>query len=192
MGLTPSWAKDTKIGFQCINAKAETISEKPAFRSAFKKKRCLVVADGFYEWQKTIGPDGKEQKQAMRICRKDCQPFAFAGLWEWWQLQSGGPNGASTVTEPIESCTIITSEPNELMTAIHNRMPVILSPSDYDQWLDPSSQPEPLKKLLRSCPSEDLEAYPVTALVGNPRNNALHCLIGSRSKSDAHRSYFHP
>lgn len=88
-GLIPSWAKDIKIGFQCINAKAETIAEKPAFRSAFRKKRCLVVADGFYEWQKTIGRDGKERKQPMRICRKDAQPFAFAGLWEWWQLAEG-------------------------------------------------------------------------------------------------------
>lgn len=162
-GLIPSWAKDMKIGFQCINAKAETIGEKPVFRSAFKKKRCLVVADGFYEWQKTIGRDGKERKQAMRICRRDSQPFAFAGLWEWW-----GPEG----TEPIESCTIITTAPNELMTPIHNRMPVILPSDSYELWLDPSSQPEPLKTLLRPCPSEELEAYPVTALVGNPRNNA--------------------
>jgi putative SOS response-associated peptidase YedK len=177
-GLIPSWAKDIKIGFQCINAKAETIGEKPAFRSAFKKKRCLIVADGFYEWKKGIGWDGKERKQAMRICRKDRQPFAFAGLWEWWG-GDGKPAGGTNKQpdegpegETIESCTIITTAPNELMTAIHNRMPVILSPSDYDQWLDPSSQPEPLKMLLRPCPHEALEAYPVTALVGNPRNNA--------------------
>lgn len=170
-GLIPSWAKDMKIGFQCINAKAETVAEKPAFRSAFKKKRCLIVADGFYEWQKTIGRDGKERKQAMRICRKDGQPFAFAGLWEWWPGVGQTVEGTEK-PEPIESCTIITTEPNELMTAIHNRMPVILSPSDYDQWLDSVSQPDVLKTLLRPCPDETLEAYPVTALVGNPRNNA--------------------
>jgi len=163
-GLIPSWAKDMKIGFQCINAKAETISEKPAFRSAFRKKRCLIVADGFYEWQKTTR-DGKERKQAMRICRKDRDLFAFAGLWERWEGDGGRD-------EPIESCTIITTAPNELMRAIHNRMPVILPPDAYEQWLDPLSQPEALRMLLRSCPSEDLEAYPVTALVGNPRNNA--------------------
>ncbi len=162
-GLIPSWAKDMKIGFQCINAKAETVAEKPAFRSAFKKKRCLIVADGFYEWQKYTGRDGKERKQAIRICRKDREPFGFAGLWEYW-----GPDG----TEPIESCTIVTTAPNELMTQIHNRMPVILHPNAYDEWLDPLSQPNQLKTLLRPCPHEDLEAYPVTALVGNPRNNA--------------------
>lgn len=174
-GLIPSWAKDMKIGFQCINAKAETVGEKPAFRSAFKKKRCLIVADGFYEWQKVIGRDGKPRKQAMRICRKDGAVFAFAGLWESWGgvQPAGGPDKpGGQQTEPIESCTIITTEPNELMTAIHNRMPVILSPSDYDAWLDPVSQPDTLKALLRPCSHETLEAYPVTALVGNPRNNA--------------------
>lgn len=110
----------------------------------------------------------------MRICRKDGQPFAFAGLWEWWSgvgQTAGGTDGGQQ-TQPIESCTIITTEPNELMTAIHNRMPVILLPSDYDQWLDPVSQPDDLKTLLRPCPHENLEAYPVTALFGNPRNNA--------------------
>lgn len=167
-GLIPVWAKEAKFGNQCINAKCETVAEKPAYRSAFKKRRCLVVADGFYEWQR-VGA----RKQPMWIGRKDKQPFAFAGLWEWWQ-PSAGESG--TPTPPIESCTIITTEPNELMSAIHNRMPVILPPASYDQWLDPASQTEPLKSLLRSCPSEELHAYPVSHLVNSPRNNAPQLL----------------
>lgn len=162
-GLIPSWAKDAKIGNQCINAKCETVAEKPAFRSAFKKRRCLVIADGFYEWQR-VG----ERKQPMWISRRDKRPFAFAGLWEHWQPPEG---------ETIESCTIITTEPNELMASIHNRMPVILSPVSYDQWFDLSlQQADPLKALLHPCPSEELQAYPVSTLVNNPRHNAPQCL----------------
>lgn len=162
-GLIPSWAKDAKIGNQCINAKAETVAEKPAFRSAFKKRRCLVIADGFYEWQRH-----GDRKQPTWIGRKDKRPFAFAGLWEHWQPQEG---------DVVESCTIITTEPNDLMVPIHNRMPVILSPASYDQWLDLTvQQAEPLKALLRACPSEELQAYPVSALVNSPRNNVPQCL----------------
>lgn len=161
-GLIPSWAKDTKIGNQCINAKSETVAEKPAFRSAFKKRRCLVIADGFYEWQR-IG----ERKQPMWISRQDHQPFAFAGLWEHWQLPDG---------EPIESCTILTTSPNDLMAPIHNRMPVILAPSSYDQWFDLSAQMDALNALLRPAPSEALQAYPVSTLVNNPRHDAPACL----------------
>ena len=162
-GLIPSWAKDPKIGNQCINAKAETVAEKPSFRSAFKKRRCLVIADGFYEWQF----QGK-QKQPMWIGLRDRRPFAFAGLWEYWSPKDG---------EPIESCTIITTEPNALMQSIHNRMPVILSPASYDQWLDPTVQHmEPLKALLRPYSSEEFMAYPVSTLVNNPRHDAPQCL----------------
>lgn len=157
-GLIPSWAKDAKIGNQCINAKAETVAEKPSFRSAFRKRRCLVVADGFYEWQRA-----GERKQPMWIGRKDRQPFAFAGLWEYWKPAEG---------EPLETCAIITTEPNDVMATIHNRMPVLLSPASYDQWLDPATPAEPLKALLRPCPGEELHAYPVSPLVNNPRNNA--------------------
>lgn len=167
-GLIPVWAKEAKFGNQCINAKCETVAEKPAYRSAFKKRRCLVVANGFYEWQK-VGA----RKQPMWIGRRDKQPFAFAGLWEWWQPPAGE---SGTPAPPIESCTIITTEPNELMSSIHNRMPVILPASSYDEWLDPSSQAEPLKALLRSCPSEELHAYPVSHLVNSPRNNAPELL----------------
>lgn len=122
-GLISSWAKDPKIGSQCINAKAETVAVKPSFRSAFKKRRCLVVATGFYEWQ----VQGRT-KQPMWIGLRSKQPFAFAGLWEHWKPAEG---------ESLETCTIITTEPNDLMAPIHNRMPVILAPAAYDQWLDP-------------------------------------------------------
>ena len=162
-GLIPSWAKDPKIGNQCINAKAETVSEKPSFRSAFKKRRCLVIATGFYEWQVQ-----EHAKQPMWIGRRDKRPFAFAGLWEHWQPAEG---------DVIESCTIITTEPNELMSPIHNRMPVILVPASYDQWLDPTFQHiEPLNALLRPYPSEELTAYPVSTLVNNPRHDVPQCL----------------
>ena len=161
--LIPSWAKDPKIGNQCINAKGETVAEKPSFRAAFKKRRCLVIADGFYEWQL----QGK-QKQPMWIGLKSKRPFAFAGLWEHWTPAEG---------EPIESCTIITTEPNKLMQNIHNRMPVILTPHDYDLWLDPTMQQvETVKPLLRPFTSEELVAYPVSTLVNNPRHDAPQCL----------------
>jgi len=162
-GLIPSWAKDPKIGNQCINAKAETVAEKPSFRSAFKKRRCLVIATGFYEWQ----IQGRA-KQPIWIGLRSKRPFAFAGLWEQWKPPEG---------EPLETCTIITTEPNDLMAPIHNRMPVILSPASYDQWLDLSFQQiEPLKALLRPYPSEELTAYPVSTLVNNPRHDASQCL----------------
>lgn len=162
-GLIPSWAKDPKIGYQCINAKAETVAEKPSFRSAFKKRRCLVLATGFYEWQ----IQGRT-KQPIWIGLRSKRPFAFAGLWEQWQP----PEGA-----PLETCTIITTEPNDLMAPIHKRMPVILAPTSYDQWLDPTYQQiDPLKALLGSYPSEELTAYPVSTLVNNPRNDTPQCL----------------
>mgnify|MGYP001309494672 FL=1 len=162
-GLIPSWAKDPKIGNQCINAKAETVAEKPSFRSAFKKRRCLVIATGFYEWQ----VQGRA-KQPIWIGLQSKRPFAFAGLWEQWKPPEG---------EPLETCTVITTEPNDLMAPIHNRMPVILSPASYDQWLDLSFQQiEPLKALLRPYPSEELTAYPVSTLVNNPRHDASQCL----------------
>ena len=162
-GLIPSWAKDPKMGNQCINAKAETVAEKPSFRSAFKKRRCLVVATGFYEWQ----VQGRT-KQPMWIGLQSQRPFALAGLWEQWTSGDG---------EPLETCTIITTEPNDLMAPIHNRMPVILAPAFYDQWLDPTFQHiEPLKALLRPYPGEELMAYPVSTLVNNPRRDVPQCL----------------
>jgi putative SOS response-associated peptidase YedK len=162
-GLIPSWAKDPKIGYQCINAKAETVAEKPSFRSAFKKRRCLVIATGFYEWQVR-----GRIKQPMWIGLQSQAPFAFAGLWEHWQPPEG---------QPLETCTILTTEPNDLMAPIHNRMPVILAPTAYDQWLDPKFQhTDSLKALLRPYPSDALRAYPVSTLVNNPRHDTPQCL----------------
>jgi putative SOS response-associated peptidase YedK len=155
-GLIPSWAKDMKIGNQLINARADTVATKPSFRSAFKARRCLIPADGFYEWQKT-----QDGKQPVYIRMKDKEPFAFAGLWERWRPEEG---------EAVESCTIITTDANELMGPTHNRMPVILAPSDYATWLKMDEKPEMLTALLKPFPPDQMEAYPISKLVNNPRN----------------------
>ena len=161
-GLIPSWADDPKIGNRLINARADGVASKPSFRSAFKRSRCLVVADGFYEWQKA----GKA-KQPYFIRLKTDQPFAFAGLAEHWRRGE----------QAIDSCTLITTEPNELMADIHDRMPVILSPDDYDLWLDPEFQDkEKLQSLLRPYPADELAAYPVSTVVNNPRNEKPECV----------------
>lgn len=166
-GLIPSWAKDAKIGAKLINARAETLSEKPSFRSAFKRRRCLVIADGFYEWQKlTTG------KQPMYLSL-DRQPFSFAGLWEHWQSAEGSE---------VESCTIITTEANDLMRPIHDRMPVILAPQDYDRWLDPQSGSDRLQSLLRPYPAAEMNAYPVSSQVNNPRNEDAGCIVPMASQ----------
>lgn len=160
-GLIPSWAKDAKIGNSLINARADTVAAKPSFRAAFKRRRCLIVADGFYEWKKL--DDGKQPYQ---IGLRNGKPFAFAGLWERWE------KGA----EPIESCAIITTEANDLMSPLHDRMPVILRPDDYDAWLDPSGDAKALQGLLRPYPDDDLVAYPVSRAVNNPRNDRAECV----------------
>jgi len=156
-GLIPSWAKDPAIGNKMINARAETVSEKPSFRKAFKVRRCLILADGFYEWQKM-----DNGKQPYYIKMQDDSPFAFAGLWEIW-----GKNG-----EEIRSCTIITTDANDLMDEIHHRMPVILQPEDYSMWLDPDFDEEAsLTSLLKPYPAAAMEAYPVSRRVNKPSNN---------------------
>ena len=155
-GLIPSWAKDPEVGNKMINARAETVAEKPSYRKAFKERRCLILADGFYEWQKT-----DSGKQPFYIRMEDESPFAFAGLWESWQ------NGRE-----IRSCTIITTAPNEVAAQVHNRMPVILHPEDYEMWLDPDfDEREPLTTLLKPFPAEAMEAYPVSRKVNRPANN---------------------
>ena len=154
-GLVPFWAKDLKIGARMINAKAETVAEKPAFRDGYKRRRCLVLADGFYEWKKIEGG-----KQPYLIRLKSAGPLAFAGLWADWKDKESG--------ERIESCTIITTEPNALMASIHNRMPAILPPEAYDLWLDPDAADG--RALLGPFPAEAMEAYPVSQRVGNVRN----------------------
>lgn len=155
-GLIPSWAKDASIGSRMINARAETLAEKPSFKGLLRSKRCLVVADGFYEWRQ----EGKG-KVPMYITMKDGQPFAFAGLWDQWKSPDG---------EPIRTCTLITTEPNELMTPIHNRMPAILLPEAYEEWLDSDFHDEhALQHLLGPYPSDAMTARAVSKLVNNPK-----------------------
>jgi putative SOS response-associated peptidase YedK len=159
-GLIPMWAKDPAIGNRLINARGETLEEKPAFRGSLKYKRCLILADGFYEWKDA---PGRKVKTPFYIQMKDHKPFAFAGLWDSWN----GPDGSQ-----VKSCTIITTEPNELTAIIHNRMPVILHPRDYSKWLDPSLQtPEQLRPLIKPFPAELMDAYPVSTLVNTPAND---------------------
>jgi putative SOS response-associated peptidase YedK len=165
-GLIPMWAKDPAIGNKLINARGETLEEKPAFRGSLKYKRCLILADGFYEWK---GADGKKVKTPFFIHMKDRKPFAFAGLWDSWN----SPDGSL-----IKSCTIITTEPNELTGIIHNRMPVILHPRDYAKWLNPSPQtPDQLKPLIKPFPAELMDAYPVSTLVNAPANDTPELVV---------------
>jgi putative SOS response-associated peptidase YedK len=162
-GLIPSWADDPKMGARLINARAETVTEKPSFRAAFKRRRCLVVADGFYEWQ-TIN----RKKQPFYIQMGDRRPFGFAGLWEHWQSADGSE---------IESCTILTTEPNDMLRPIHNRMPVILNPTEYDLWLDlDCSNTKQLQPLLCPFPSEAMTCYPVSPVVNSPKNDSPECI----------------
>ncbi len=158
-GLIPFWAKDPKIGFKMINARAETLSEKPSFRNAFKKRRCIIVADSFYEWRR----NNDKSKTPMRIKLKSNDIFALAGLWETWK---------SPKDEVIHSCTIITTKPNELVKDIHDRMPVILKPNDEKNWLDTSiSDPDTLQHLLMPYDANLMDAYEVSTDVNSPKNN---------------------
>ena len=156
-GLVPFWADDPGIGHRLINARSETAPDKPAFRAAFKSRRCIVPADGFYEWQQR--PSGK---QPFYIHRQDGALLAMAGLWEHWTA----PTGAV-----LQSFTILTTEANAAMRALHDRMPVILRSADVESWLDPGSKPEALRGLLRPLGDGELEAYPVSKAVGNVRND---------------------
>lgn len=163
-GLIPAWAKDPGIGNRMINARAETLAEKPSFKAAYRRRRCLVLADGFYEWRKN--PD--KSKTPMYIQLESKEPFAFAGLWERWNSPQG---------DEVLSCAIITTEPNEFMAKIHNRMPVILPRAAYEQWLDPAEQkPELLQPLLKPYPAEEMAAYAVSTVVNNPGNDTPACI----------------
>lgn len=162
-GLVPSWAKDTAIGNKLINARSETVAEKPSFRDAFRKRRCLIPATGFYEWQRR-----KSGKQPFHIRMKGGGLFAMAGLWERWEKSS----------EPLETCTILTTEPNELMAPIHDRMPVILPRESFATWLgEVSASPESLRELMKPHAAGAMEAYPVKTIVNNPRNETSDCLL---------------
>ena len=158
-GLVPSWAKDPAMGNKMINARSETAAEKPAFRAAFKRRRCLIPADGFFEWQKRAGG-----KQPMFIYLKDHPVFAFAGLWEIWYSPDG---------DELRTATILTTEPNDFMADIHNRMPVILNSEDYETWLAPDDQKAAdLEHLLRPFDANRMEAYPVSTFVNSPGNDS--------------------
>lgn len=161
-GLVPSWAEDPGIGNRLINARADSVHQKPSFRTAFRRRRCLVAADGFYEWQSTAG-----QKQPYHFSLGNQRVFGFAGLWEAWER-----NG-----QAIESCTLITTEANETVAPVHNRMPVILAETDYDTWLDPGIQDsEKLLPLLCPFHAEPLIATPVGRWVNAPAHEGPRCI----------------
>jgi putative SOS response-associated peptidase YedK len=162
-GLIPHWAKEANAGYRMINARAETIAEKPAFRRSLQTKRCLIPADGFYEWQAT-----GQGKVPMYVRLRAGGLFAFAGVYDFWRSGEG---------QPVVSCSIITTGPNDLMAPIHNRMPVILAREVEEAWLDPDIvEPEHLLPLLRPYPAEAMEAYPVSRLVNAPKNDSPLCI----------------
>lgn len=161
-GLIPSWAKETRVGYRMINARAETVADKPAYRAAFRRRRCLIPADGFYEWQQT-----GTGKQPWYIHMKQGGVFAFAGLWEHWEGKD----------EVVESCSIIVTEANASVRPVHDRMPVIIDPPDYELWLDPKiQQADVLNSLLRPYPADEMIAYPVSKRVNSPANNDARCI----------------
>jgi putative SOS response-associated peptidase YedK len=163
-GLIPRWAKDARSAASLINARSETIATKPTFRDAFKRRRCLVPADGFYEWQ--VVP-GQKSKQPHFISLRDDQPFAFAGVWEAWTNPEG---------QRVESVSIVTTEANELMRPLHHRMPVILPPESFDVWLAPDTPVETLQALLVPFPAAEMKEHPVSPLVGNARSQGEACI----------------
>jgi putative SOS response-associated peptidase YedK len=162
-GLVPHWTDDPTIGNRLINARAETADQKPAFRDAFRERRCLVPADGFYEWQRT-----SHGKQPYYVRLADGGVLAFAGLWDRWVSPDG---------EPLESFTILTTKPNDVVAPIHDRIPVILPPDGYDRWLDPAAvRRRDLEELLQPYPADAMTAYPVSRYVNSPRNEGPQCV----------------
>lgn len=162
-GLIPGWAKDMKIGYKMINARAESIADKPAFRAAFRQRRCLIPASGFYEWGHM-----ETNKQPYFVRLRDGDILAFAGLWESW---TGAGDGKT-----VESCTIITTDANRAVGEIHNRMPAIIAPEMYDQWLAPESEQDRLLRLLQPFSDHKMVVSPVGAAVNNPRNDSPACI----------------
>jgi putative SOS response-associated peptidase YedK len=161
-GLIPAWPDDPSIGDHLANARSETAATKPSFGQAYHSRRCLVLADGFYEWQRTDG-----RKQPYYVRRLDGRPFGLAGLWERWEKGD----------EPVETCTILTTDANELMQSIHERMPVIIPPEQYGVWLDPRFPDQRrLAELLRPAPSPGMKAYPVGTIVNDPQHDVPACV----------------
>jgi putative SOS response-associated peptidase YedK len=157
-GLVPYWAKDTKIGYSTINARAEEAASKPLYRESLKRRRCLIPADAFYEWQKVSA----KSKRPFAFGMQNGEPYAFAGLWERWKPKEG---------EPLETFTILTTDPNELAQQVHDRMPVILRRGDYSRWMEPGEPDRPPVDLLRPYPAEEMRSWPVNERVGNVRND---------------------
>ncbi len=170
-GLVPRWARDPRAGNRPINARAESVASRPSFRDAFRSRRCLVPSDGFYEWRRT--PAGK---QPWLVRFADRRPFAMAGLWEHWRGSTG---------EALETFTILTTRPNEIVAPIHARMPVILPPETWDTWLDPSlREPAPLLDLLGPHPASGMEAFPVSRRVSDPRNDSPACIAPTHPEGE--------
>jgi putative SOS response-associated peptidase YedK len=162
-GLVPSWAKDPSIGSKLINARVETAAEKPAFRRAFERYRCLIIADGFYEWRRTSAG----RKQPFHIARDDHQPFAFAGLWSIWHADEA---------RTLRTCTILTTAANRAIAPLHDRMPVILAPGHERDWLDLDAPPDRLHELLIGMPARHTELSEVSFAVNDVRNDGPECL----------------
>jgi len=167
-GLVPSWAKEPSIGNRLANARSDTAFEKPAFRNGMKTRRCLFPADVFYEWQ--VVP-GQTRKQPHAIRSADGEPFAMAGIWEYWRSRDGEEG------QEIVSAAILTTDANALMSRIHDRMPVIISPAQYDAWLDPRTPAPALQDLMKPSPSEWLHAYPISLRINNPRADSEEVLV---------------
>ncbi len=162
----PFWAKDLKIGSRMINARSETVADKPAFRRAFGKRRCLIPADGFYEWAKV---DGQKAKQPYFIYRPDEEPLVFAGLWERW-ISKDEEGKDLPDTDPVDSCTILTVAANNTMKPVHDRMPVMIPPNAWDEWLDPQSDLGVVGSLLVPAPEALLQMHPVSTAVNRVQN----------------------
>ncbi len=172
-GLIPFWAKDVKVGSRMINARSETVLDKPAFRRAIRRRRCLIPADGFYEWAKVPGHD---KKQPFYIHRTDGEPLVFAGMWERWRPKDDEAEEGADGGDVVESCTILTCGPNETMATIHDRMPVLLAPAVWDDWLADTDDVEALAELLVPAPDGLLTLRPVTQRVNSVRNNGPELL----------------
>jgi putative SOS response-associated peptidase YedK len=174
-GLVPFWAKDISIGSRMINARVETLSSKPAFKTALKHRRCLIPANGFYEWKGNAG-----NKQPYYICLPSGGPMAFAGLYEVWEEKQAPPDAA-----PYKSCTIITTEAGDSVKDIHNRMPLILKPEAYDEWLDPENKdPGKIEQILKRGAVKDLKGYPVSRLINQVGNNSKECIEPVKGHGD--------
>lgn len=161
-GLVPAWAQEPTIGARMINARAETVAQRPAFRRPFRSRRCIVPLSGFYEWKQE-----SRGKQPYYVCHRSGQPLAVAGIWDRWEGSAG---------EAIESCALITVPSNRLLEPIHDRMPALLKPEEWSLWLDPRTPLETVQDLLRPYPDEELRAYPVTRYVNDPRHEGPECI----------------